>query len=1204
MPTSSKPPNASTATLRRRLLLPLVIGGLAMAFVGARLAGDIATPHAQSLAERRADAIVTAVRVFADAALNRAELQRCVSSCGVVDDVRVLAVVGGRPLRVVAASDRSWLGAAPDVLAGSLTLDPTRLATQATRGRTLHERVASGSDTSLVVAAPFEDGAVLLRLDLGASERMLADLASVFGAFIALVVAALTLTAGLLLRRHVIDPAEALRATMGRRAAGEATARVPNPSADEIGDVGRTLNAMLDVLTDHEDQMRNWMRHLPAVAFRCSPDGRFHFASTAIESLTGYPIDAFLEGRIGLRDLVHADDLRWLRATVDAATAEPYEMEYRMVRADGTLRTVLERGQIRLDRDGNEVRDGFLVDVSARSLAERAVHAAEARLRMFLDVIPDLIFRVRGDGIVLDYKAPSDDDLAVPPEQFLGKSMHEFLPADLADRLQTALDDCLRLGQMRVVTYTLGKRGVPTEFETRIVPAGPDQALVIAADVSERHRAQAAIRAAKEHAEQLLAELTSHQKAIDDHAIVTVTDAEGRIVHANDRFCEISGYARHELIGRTHAVVNSRTHSGAFFADLWRTISRGDVWRGEVCNRAKDGRLFWLEMTVAPFRDTTGRIVKHIAIRTDITVRKMIEARMSATNARLQAILDAASEVAIIACDLRGVITTFNPGAERMLGWREEEVVGIRSPECLHDAAELRARAAALSVELGRPVEGFETFVAIPRRDGSEKREWTYVRKNGTRLTVQLVVTPQRDTDGAICGYLGLAMDVSDQRRTTTELRETNEALVVSLSMQSRMSAELEASRRIAEAASRSKSEFLANMSHEIRTPMTAILGYTEILRGDGGQLSPTQRDEAIETIQRNGSHLLAILNDILDLSKIEAGRMTVERIDCGPVRLASDVVAMMQPRALGKGLALTLDVATPIPRTIQTDPTRLRQILVNLVGNAIKFTERGSVRLTLSVDGVCGDGRPQLRMAIADTGIGMSPHQVERLFQAFSQADASTTRRFGGTGLGLSICKRLAQLLDGDITVSSTPGSGSTFVVCLPVVVGSDAVVDPAGAPLAAAAGATKSPGERAAPADATGAAATARPQPLTGMRVLLAEDGPDNQRLISFHLRRAGAEVALVGNGRDAVDTALGAVRAGQPFDLVLMDMQMPVLDGYGAARELRDQGYPGGIVALTAHAMAGDRERCVAAGCNDYTTKPIARDTLIAACAEWKK
>ena len=386
--------------------------------------------------------------------------------------------------------------------------------------------------------------------------------------------------------------------------------------------------------------------------------------------------------------------------------------------------------------------------------------------------------------------------------------------------------------------------------------------------------------------------------------------------------------------------------------------------------------------------------------------------------------------------------------------------------------------------------------------------------------------------------------------------------------------------------ANRAKSEFLANMSHEIRTPMTAIIGYADLLLDP--ETTGAEQRAHIQTIRRNGEHLLSILNDILDLSKIEAGRMTTEKVACSPSAIIVDVASLMRVRAAEKGLFFEVQYQTQIPETIESDPTRVRQVLMNLVGNAIKFTKTGGVRVLARC---LPDGdASKLEIEVVDTGIGLSPEQRSTLFQPFVQADSSTTRQFGGTGLGLAICRRLACMLGGDISVDSSLGRGSsfTFAVATGSLEGVRMFEDltEAGIPETGAVVASE---KVTVQVDAT---------------VLLAEDGPDNQVLIAKHLTRAGITVTVVDNGELALQKAMAAAMAGRPYDVVLMDMQMPVMDGYAATSELRRKGYRGPIVALTAHAMAGDRERCIAAGCTDYLTKPIARKKLIDAVSEHAK
>jgi signal transduction histidine kinase/ActR/RegA family two-component response regulator len=406
------------------------------------------------------------------------------------------------------------------------------------------------------------------------------------------------------------------------------------------------------------------------------------------------------------------------------------------------------------------------------------------------------------------------------------------------------------------------------------------------------------------------------------------------------------------------------------------------------------------------------------------------------------------------------------------------------------------------------------------------------------------------------------------EQRVVSRTSDLNEALVA------------------AEAANKSKSDFLANMSHEIRTPMSSILGYAELL-GEETDLSLVGR-ERIDTVIRNGHHLTSIINAILDVSKIEAGKMTVESRPCSVPELLAGIASLMRARASEKGLDFRLWVEGDVPLTIHSDPTCIRQILVNLVGNAVKFTEKGSVRVVASMTGT--SEKPMIRFRVIDTGIGFTPDQEKRLFNAFTQADETMTRRFGGTGLGLTISKGLAQLLGGDIVVQSELNKGSEFVVELET--GEiDGVEHFQNADEAIRTIQCDQPTSKALPTNLTG-------------RILLVEDGLDNQRLIAFLLRKSGLEVSVAENGAVGRSHALDAWQKGRPFDVVLMDMQMPVLDGYQATAKLRDEGYDGPVVALTAHAMSHDRAKCLAAGCDDFLTKPVDRHHLIETISRWLK
>ena len=414
-------------------------------------------------------------------------------------------------------------------------------------------------------------------------------------------------------------------------------------------------------------------------------------------------------------------------------------------------------------------------------------------------------------------------------------------------------------------------------------------------------------------------------------------------------------------------------------------------------------------------------------------------------------------------------------------------------------------------------------------------------------------------------------------RSRTQDLENTHQELL-------EINKRLEEAKWSAEEANRSKTMFLANMSHEIRTPMTAIIGYTEIIREEDEQNNmPPERITALDTILRNGRHLMTIINDILEISKIEAGKMKVEPVECSISSVLADVMAMMHIRAGEKGIYLSSDFTGLIPETIRTDPNRLRQILINLIGNAIKFTDKGGVHLNIRY--LDDDPRdPLMQFDVVDTGIGLTEEHCEKLFQPFTQADTSTGQNYGGTGLGLVISRRLANLLGGDVSIAeSEPGKGSTFRVTVSTgPLGDTKMITPNID--------TSAIGEKLQRQEKRG------PWPPIHARVLLAEDYMENQRLISLILNKAGADVTVADNGKVAYEKAIKAKNEGKPFDAILMDMQMPVMDGYQATQRLRSENYTEPIIAMTAHAMAGDQEKCLKTGCDSYLSKPICREELL--------
>ncbi|MBC7772492.1 MAG: PAS domain S-box protein [Pyrinomonadaceae bacterium] len=911
------------------------------------------------------------------------------------------------------------------------------------------------------------------------------------------------------------------------------------------------------------------------------------------------------------------------------------------------------------------------------------------------------------------------------------------------------------------------------------------------------------VTAAKDRADTALREVEALRSTLDEHAIVSAADPSGRIIYANDLFCRLSGYTREELIGSDHSVVNSDNHPTPQWTEMWETISGGATWHGQVCNKAKDGSLYWVEATIAPFKNVAGSIEKYVSIRTDITERKRMEDTVRESEQRLRAVIDAEPECVLV-LDAARAILEMNPAGLAMLEadsinqvreltlnhfvmpayhaafeavharvmgggtselvfeitgrkgthrWLETNVVPLRSTSgevvamlsVTRDITDRRQMEESLRVSAERFQcickattdsiwdwdlikatiwwnEGFSTMFGYPPEEiGSGPESWTgrihpddlkrvsdgvhsvlngtghtwtdeyrFRRRDGQYADIFDRGFVIRDATGKPVRMTGAMQDITERKGAEENLRHLSQVqdemgrvarvggwelnvltsrvmwtreiygifelpesfsptLESSLSFfpeKSRQivarhiqhtidtgdpfdytvpfttatgrnlwvrgmgkaerrdggtvhlygafldvtesyeaSEELISARDAAQVASRAKSEFLANMSHEIRTPLTAIMGFADILREDGNLSgAPPQRLQAIDSINNAGRHLLTVINDILDLSKIEADKMTVERIDTPLVRLLREVESLMRPRAIGKGVMLTALLTSPIPEHVVSDPTRLRQILMNLTGNAVKFTEAGSVTIAVGVEHTAAEDR--LVIDVEDTGSGMTPQQSSCLFLPFGQADGTVTRKHGGTGLGLTISRRLAGLMGGDVKLLRTePGKGSCFRLLLPLepIEGSAMIAR------------LDSVQDSIAPQPAVATA-------LLSGRILLAEDGADNQRLIAFHLRKAGAIVDIAVNGRIALEMLDCAAEAQQPYNLLLTDMQMPEMDGYTLASILRQRGSTLAIVALTAHAMAEDRTRCIDAGCDDYATKPIDKAALIETCAAW--
>ena len=623
-------------------------------------------------------------------------------------------------------------------------------------------------------------------------------------------------------------------------------------------------------------------------------------------------------------------------------------------------------------------------------------------------------------------------------------------------------------------------------------------------------------------------------------------DLQGRFTFANRLLCEALRRTPDEIVGRTDYDFFPRELAEKYRGDDRRVLELERDLEVTEEFQTPTGERRYTHVVKTPVYDATGNLVGIQGIFSDVTDKKRAEIELHQTRARLQAVLDAATQVSIIATDVNGVIDVFNAGAERMLGYTPEEMVGRQTPQIIHLESEVVARGQELTRELGRKIEGFRVFVENASRGQPEDREWTYVRKDTSRLPVNLVVTSRRDRDGHVIGFLGIATDISARKRAEADILKAKEA---------------------AEAANRAKSDFLANMSHEIRTPMNAIIGMTELVLDT--ELNQTQR-EYLAMVHESGESLLAVINDILDFSKIEAGKLNLERTPFNIREVLGDKLKSLSLRAHRKRLELVCHIAPDVPFAIEGDPHRLRQMVINLVGNAIKFTESGEVVLDVAMERTEETG-PMLHFRVADTGVGIPQEKLDSIFEAFEQADTSTTRRYGGTGLGLAIVSRLVDLMDGNIWVESEVGRGSVFHF-------------------------TARFGQ--ASSDMLTSVSEIHPPVLRGLRVLIVDDNATSRRILTEMLNNWGMQPQAVSTVAEGIAELERTFALGVPYALILTDSNMPDQDGFELARQIQSRPELCGsmIMMLTSADRSDDQSRCQELNISAYLIKPVKQSELL--------
>jgi PAS domain S-box-containing protein len=805
-------------------------------------------------------------------------------------------------------------------------------------------------------------------------------------------------------------------------------------------------------------------------------------------------------------------------------------------------------------------------------IARRIRGEAEQRYRAVVEDQTELICRWLPDGTLTFVNGAYCRYFQKSPEELLGKSFMPLIPEEDQAKVEQAIAQLSP--DNPVVTYS--HRVYAPDGSTRWME-WTDRALYDAKGNLVELQSVGRDITKQNYAEE---ELARFRQAVQNSPLaIFITDTQYRIQYVNDAFTRITGYAPEEAIGQNPRILKSGFMSRSFYQEMYRVFAQGGVFRGRVLNRRKGTAVkteqngvefspqthYWAEVNNSPIYNERGELVGFFSIQQEITEQVLQEERERYQQEMRQRL----NQVAMV------LANGTTPFEERL----KRAVARLCECESLHLTGE--------SLWWEREGELFQLRGAVGDYTEDFLRRWRtlfaaeweldspkLVPMQPSRLTWVIPLHAMGQRMGLLMLFTRLTAERYYPHEATIRplLSEFGEMVAIALINEQARQA-IEQARERAELAARTRQEFLANMSHEIRTPLNGILGMLNLLQET--PLNAEQR-ELLSTAHHSAEHLLGILNDILDLARLEAGRMVLESAPFDLPETVRAVIESMRPLAHQKRLTLQLHIPRDCPQWVKGDSLRLRQILFNLIGNALKFTHEGGVTVKLQTAPAShAEPSVRVRFEVCDTGIGIPPERLTAIFEPFEQADGSSTRQYGGTGLGLAICKRLVTLMGGQIGVQSTPGEGSTFWFEIEFAL------------------ATSQSEPRAEPASDCSAGL------LSGLRVLVAEDNLVNQKVITRQLERWGVSYRLAANGYEVLEWL-----DKEPFDLILMDCQMPEMDGFEATRRLRAQEATAHIpiIALTANALPEDREMCLQAGMDDYLPKPFKPEALRAVLERW--